>query len=459
MRTAEADRLRAQVDRLKQQNAELRREVGEARREMKRQAAPFRRRERVSDPKRPGRKKGHPPSNRAPPAEVDRDVNVPLCACPDCGGTDITDVKKLAPQIVVDIPPKIRPEAVRYHNESGHCGGCRRRVRSKHPDQHSTAIGAAGVQLGPRLLALSVDLRHRVGTPYRKLVEIFLLVFGLKVSAGALVRAHQRIAGRCLPTYHALTDAVRRAAVVHVDETGWHIANSTATSWLWVFATVTPRITVYAIRFSRGKDVVTEILGSAFAGILAVDGWAAYIGVPCRKGQCGAHLLRRCSELIDKAKGNAVSFPRQVRDLLRTAILLKASVGLLAPRRYRWFRDKLVDVFERLLQCRLTDPDNERLRKHLANHADEVLLHLDVPELPPTNNFGEQEVRPAVLTRKISAGNRTPTGAFTHAVLATMSRTAKRNDVVLTFTLPALLCSRDHAALLPLTDDLVTPSG
>src|SRR5579864_6284705 len=60
-----------------------------------RQAAPFRRREEKKVPpgekKKPGRPKGHPGAQRAIPEQIDERVDVPLEACPKCGGS-VTNV-------------------------------------------------------------------------------------------------------------------------------------------------------------------------------------------------------------------------------------------------------------------------------------------------------------------------------------------------------------------------------
>ena len=87
-----------------------------------------------------------------------------------------------------------------------------------------------------------------------------------------MCRANVSLAGKAGPTYGAMVSAVRRAAVAYPDETGWKIAGMLA--WLWVFATA--RVTVYAIRRSRGSDVVEEVLGADFAGIPRRDGWLGY---------------------------------------------------------------------------------------------------------------------------------------------------------------------------------------
>src|SRR5919112_2025003 len=51
---------------------------------------------------------------------------------------------------------------------------------------------------------------------------------------------------------------------------------------------------------------------------------------------------------------------------------------------------------------------------------------LDHHGVDTTNNLAEREVRPAVIARKLSAGNRTEAGAETHAVLASVFRTYRR---------------------------------
>jgi hypothetical protein len=81
--------------------------------------------------------------------------------------------------------------------------------------------------------------------------------FGLKVTRGGWCQADQRLAHQARPVYVELIEALRACAVVHSDETGWRIGLLSA--WLWVFTN--QHITVYAIRESRGHEVVIEILG------------------------------------------------------------------------------------------------------------------------------------------------------------------------------------------------------
>lgn len=451
---AERDALRAERDalaaRLRRAEMENRRQRGEidrlkaaleeALRAAKRQAAPFRRRRRKGKPGRPGRKPGHAPANRPVPDHVDEEIFAPLLGCPCCGG-EVEDVVDLAPQFVIDLPPEIRFWVRRFHTQSGWCGHCRRRVRSRHPEQHSTATGAAGVQVGPRALALGVDLKHRVGVPYKKISGVFYLFFGVTISAATWVRAEQRIAARLEPTYRALVETTRKSEVVHVDETGWYVTEATKKAWLWVFAVPEPKITLFAIRLSRSGEVAEEILGADFAGTIGIDGWAGYIQLLCRKGQCNGHLLRRARELLEVQLRGAARFPLAVERALLDGIAAKRLMGDLPPAHYAALCDQIRAQMQVLLAGRIEDPANRRFAQHLRNHAAELFTFLDVPGLAPTNNFGEQEIRPGVVVRKISAGNRTLDGAHVHEISASVSRTAERNGKALALLLPDLLRS------------------
>lgn len=457
----ERDQWHRRADALKAQTDTLKGELEEARRAAKRQAAPFARRCRKKHPQRPGRKPGHAAARRPAPPHIDAEVFVPLQDCPDCGGA-VEDVHDLAPQVVIELPPDIKLQAVCYHGQSGYCPCCGKRVRSRHPDQCNTATGAAGVQLGPRLLALAVDLHHRVGVTTRKVVGVFDLFFGLHLCAATISRAAQRIAGRCAPTHQALITEARRAAVVHADETGWYITEAARKAWLWVFAVPEPRITLYAIRLSRGGDVPLEILGADFAGVLGVDGWAGYVNLACRKGQCAAHLLRRCAELLEVQKQGAARFAHAVQRVLLAAMAVKHLHGELPPDDFAACCDQVRGELEVLLAGRIVEPANLRFLKHLRNHADELLTFLDVPLLEPTNNLGEREIRPAVVMRKVSTGNRTEPGAHAHEVIASLSRTAERNRRRFVDLLPPLLRSPETdriMAVLPMWDSPPAPPG
>jgi transposase len=447
---AERDRLREQVQALKKDNQNLRAKLEKAERAQKRPDAPFRRPEREAEPKKPGRKKGHEAATRAVPQEVDEDIEVPLQTCPCCGGQDLADIEDLEPQGVIDVPEPVRPTVRRYRNQSGYCQTCRKRVVSRHKDQPSTARGAAGVQVGPRTMALALDLKHRVGIPFRKVVGVLELLLKMRLSPGALVRIGQRVADRCEPTLTALVQTVRQADVVHADETGGYIVFEKDKAWLWVFTSPEPKVTLYVIRLSRGIEVPLEVLGPEFLGTLGIDGWAGYLNRPYDKGPCIGHLLRRCRSLLEVNKQGAARFPHQVKQVLLEAVQTKRLPPVLAKEDYLALVEQAHGPMAALLEGRVEHPLNRKFLKHLRTHQQELFTFLEVPGLTPSNNLAEREVRPAVIVRKISAGNRSLEGAFVHESLASISRTAERNGLHLAALLPDLLKSTDPNYVLPL---------
>ena len=137
-------------------------------------------------PKRPGRKRGHPGAFRHKPDHLDEAIEVGLCSCPHCGGTQFKDQNAIE-QLIEDIPP-VRPHVTRLTVYQGTCVGCGQSVRSKHPLQMSLAIGAAGVHLGPRALAVAADLNKAKGLSMRKTCAVLRDCFGLQLSSGGLLR-------------------------------------------------------------------------------------------------------------------------------------------------------------------------------------------------------------------------------------------------------------------------------
>src|ERR1700736_6723048 len=140
-------------------------------------------------------------------------------------------------------------------------------VRSKHPLQMSLAIGAAGVHLGPRALAVAADLNKAKGLSMRKTCAVLRDCFGLQLSSGGLSQALDRLAAKVKPQYDALAAELRQAPALHSDETSWWVAGPGW--WLWVFTT--QLLTFYVVAQSRGRELLSDILGKDFGGVLVSD--------------------------------------------------------------------------------------------------------------------------------------------------------------------------------------------
>lgn len=404
-------------------------------RKAKRQAAPFSKGEPRKDPKPPGRKSGPDygtPAFRAapPPGKIDEVHEAALPArCPSCGGA--VHETHIDCQYQVEIPRK--PVYRKFNVHVGRCACCGKRVQGRHALQTSDALGAAASQLGPDLQSSIVQLNKDAGLSHGKIQRLMKTLFGIELSRGGSVQAMMRAARRCEPVYHAIVQAMPKQKTITPDETGWRIGGALA--WLHVF--VTARLTCYAIDRKRGIAVAERILGLDYAGRLTHDGWAPYDRFWRAIHQtCLGHLLERCKQMIEAATGNAVRFPRQVKELLGDALDLRDryEADQVSDHGLTVARGRLEKRLDRLLEWHRSDPANERLAKHLARHRDQVFTFLYHPGLEATNWRAEQAIRPAVVNRKVWGGSRTDAGAGAQSILMSVLRTcAQQHRDTLTF--------------------------
>ena len=423
----EIEKLRRESQAQKREIARLRESVSEARRAGKRQAAPFSKGPPKSNPKRPGRKPGRgygAKARRPVPDHIDESYEAPIEACPYCGSDDL-DETKVVEQYEEDIPP-VTPRVRRFRIHVGRCLRCHRRVQGRHPLQTSAAIGAANVHLGPRAVALAADLNKQIGTSFGKVRTILRTAFSINVTRGGISQALDRVAKTLAPTYDALVEQVHNAPVAAADETGWKVAAHL--EWLWAF--VTPKVTVYRIMPGRGYAQACVVLGADFDGVLLRDGWSPYRRFEKATHQTciGGHLIRRCKENLETATRGEARLPHAILGILQRALRLRDHWldHPPAPHGRATQAGIVAASMDRYLTWNPTDNENRKLVKHLRNERDALFTFLKNPSVPASNWWGEQAIRPAVVTRKIWGGNRTRNGAITQQTIASVFRTCQQ---------------------------------
>lgn len=431
------DNPQAIIDQLRREVAELRAQLAEAleanrllqgrldqmERASARQAAPFRRRDSKKVPdgskKRPGRPPGHPGAHRAVPDHIDDHVDVPLSSCPGCGGP-VTAVEPIE-QFIEEIPP-VRPRVTRLVTYRGCCASCGE-VRSTHPLQTSTATGAAKVQLGPRARAAAVGLNKQFGLTMRKACRVLEQLCGLSLSPGGLALAAQRTAERVRPAFRALVVEIRGAAAVFVDETSWYVGEPG--HWLWTFTTVDA--TAFHVDPSRGRQVVLEMLGADFAGVLVSDCLAAYEGLPYRMHKCIAHHQRAIAKARDRPGTTDSSYLGQWKPLFTMVNALWKHRATLGEAEFARQRGHLEAWLDRLLGQERAQPGDEAIRQRIGKRRAVVLGCLDDPAAEPTNNRAERSFRDlGVMARKVSCGNKTERGKGAWECLTSLAVTCQQ---------------------------------
>jgi transposase len=286
----------------------------------------------------------------------------------------------------------------------------------------SLASGAAGVQLGPRALALAADLNKAKGLSMRKTCAVLQDCLGLHLTAGGLSQALDRLATKLKPQYDALARELRQAPVLHSDETSWWVAGPGW--WLWVFTN--RELTFYVVAQSRGRDLLNDVLGKDFAGVLVSDCLAVYDDSTAIQQKCYAHhhkAIRKAKELHPQ---QGEGFLCELSAMLRAAVALQGQKAELCPKTFLTLRQSLQHKAVELLEPPRSEPSEEAVRNRLNKQRDHLFTFLDHDGVDATNNLAERQLRPAVIARKISCGNKTPKGARTWQILASVAATCSQ---------------------------------
>jgi transposase len=237
-----------------------------------------------------------------------------------------------------------------------------------------------------------------------------------------------RAARRCEPAYRAIVRRVRQSRLIVPDETGWKIGGQLA----WLHVAVGADATAYLVHRQRGYEAAVELIGADYEGFLTHDGWSPYMQFVYATHQtCLGHLLRRSHELEEFAIGGGVRFPRQVKAILKQALLVRDQrdagelTSLQSVERARLLSKQMGELVSRPR----ANIDNERFAKHLWNQQESLFTFLQFQGVDATNYRAEQAVRPATANRKVWGGNRTETGADAQSILMSVLRTTTQRGI------------------------------
>ena len=408
------------ADRLADENEQLKKRLQELERISARQAAPFRRRERKKvDPakkKRPGRKPGHRGACRMVPPWVDAEIEVPLDGCPRCRGK----LENRAPltQYIEELPAS-RPRVTRLVTWVAECPTCGE-VRSTHPLQTSAGQGAAKVQLGPRALALAATLNKKLGLTMRKTCAVLKQLCGLTITPGGLSQSLARVAGKVQADYGQLREQVQASQAVFADETSWWVGGPGW--WLWVFTT--PQgTTFYRVDECRGSQVVQQVLGDDFSGMLVSDCLSSYDPPFYRKHKCIAHHLQAIGKARDRPDTQETAYLDEWETLFQQVIALYHQRDELSVAQFAKEKTKLSQWADRLLNRVCTQAGDLAVQNRLLKQQAHLFGCLEDSAAEPTNNRAERALRPAVIARKLSCGNKTDAGRQCWQILVSLAAT------------------------------------
>ena len=365
-------------------------------------------------PRKRGAPLGHRGDTRHIPPHVDIEETIPPpVVCPDCGHCDLTDLNTVDDRYMEDIPPALRVVTHRKYRQA-FCPHCQCVVH------HPEALHGPPVQTGPRLAAHLTQLRVRLGVTHRKLAVYATEVLGIPLTPSGVLGILNRMADRMEPVYNGIAHALTVQRVLHGDETGWKMDGQ---RWqMWCFCNAF--LAFFHPDKSRGSQVVIAILGGDFAGLLHCDFYAAY-NVLTNLQRCWIHFARDIHEerLITPNDSFLKTLHDKTQFIMDSAkALLTGSVPAAKTKKLQRSMHHALDEMTEL------EPSKSRaltLVERLRKHRHSLLNFLNVPGAEFHNNRAERQLRPVVIFRKLSFGNRTAIGALRYARLATVIETAR----------------------------------
>jgi len=193
---------------------------------------------------------------------------------------------------------------------------------------------------------------------------------------------------------------------------------------------------------------VEDILGKKYDGVLISDFLSAYNKIDTKaKQKCIVHLKRDLIKISKRysCDRSILGYVKRLEDLLDAAADLKKDYidKIISKKDYAAGRKELEDSLKDFSFPHPLKGPLVTLSKRLAKYKDNLFTFLYYEDVPFHNNHAEQQIRPDVLFRKITFGNRSPKGITNHSILQSIIQTARLNGIDCPKILKEILCGKD----------------
>ena len=334
--------------------------------------------------------------------EVDQFWDYYYDECPDCG--HLLSYADAPPRVLQQVEIEAMPTCVEEHRALAQwCNECQRMHYAPFPEE----LVKAGL-VGPRLTALVAYLKSVCHASFSTIRKFFRDVVGFRLSRGQLNKLVQKVSASLEDPYEELLRLLPDEDVLNVDETGHK--DQGKKFWTWCFRAAC--FTLYKIDPSRSSNVLLDVLGNEFDGVLGCDYFSAYrkymrLNENVALQFCLAHLVRDVKFLAEHPNPKNREYGEQlVNDLRRLFYVIHRrerykSEDHFHNHLYNACSDLMWDVHEKM-----STPECRNIGNRFFKHADSYFRFLTTPGIEPTNNLAEQAIRFVAIHRRITQGTR-----------------------------------------------------
>ncbi|MDO9257031.1 MAG: IS66 family transposase [Bacteroidales bacterium] len=349
---------------------------------------------------------GRPGVNECTPDRV-VNTNTEHVVCPDCGGN--LRSKDTRRRIVIDLPP-VNKETTLHNLERKECVDCGKVIQANPPGVLPKSL------FGNQLLTQFVVQHYVYG------ITIGTLSKQYNIGVGSIINALHNLAKMFESVYPRLIEDYRNAIVRHADETGWR--NDGLNGYAWLFCTLLHSI--YCFSNTRSSKIPKEIFGDTKDGFLVVDRYAGYNCLLVLLQYCYVHLIRDLKklELQFPSVPEITSFVEILTPQLANAIALHKEK--LSDKKY-YKKSKIIKRrILRIINSPANHPGIQQIQDIFRRNKDRMYNWVIDRNVPAENNFAERELRPTVISRKISFGSQSDKGAKTRERLMSVIHSLRK---------------------------------
>ncbi|MEK6895538.1 MAG: IS66 family transposase [Nanoarchaeota archaeon] len=332
-----------------------------------------------------GAPKGHPGTTREKKEPTER-INVEAVQCSYC--YDLLDKPfKQEKKIIEEIPDPQPIRIIEFLINHYKCPTCNKITIAKHKNLPQEG------NLGNNLQAQIALMKYEDRLPHRKIVQTLNRQYPLGLTPSTILEVTNRVAKKVEPEYNKIKQVIRNSPNVYSDETGHKVQGKKF--WLWGIAI---RVAViFAIRKRRCKEVLEELLGEKYNGIISCDGWSTYYCYSKNLQRCWAHLLRE-AEYLAEQHGSAQLFFKELKEIY-FAVDKVTEEDSLQTRKELY--EKCILQMERLAGRMDAYTELRKFAVKIRNGGNYFFTRILHTFVESTNNRAERALREPIVQRKI----------------------------------------------------------
>lgn len=361
-----------------------------------------------------GAQQGHKAYTKHIPERIDRVVPLISKKCSECGSKLPGKTQEVRERYITDLHFVAKVKHTKYQIHRKYCRTCKKLVEPQVPNALPYA------RFGLTLMLFIMYLRFGLRLPLNKIREFLQTMYGISIGEGEIILISHQLAKAFGPYYQTLERLLKLCKVKYSDATSWRMNGKNYTAWVFI----TLGAVLYKITRKGTADTPLKFFGKTQQGnILVVDRHSVNRNVVAEAG----FIVQFCwSHILDDAKKLARDFGREGRYVKRKLKLIFADAVGLCHQGTEGQVMKLKERVEHLLARHYQHKTVWKFVKNLVKRdLENLFIFVTHPDVDPTNNISERELRELVLIRKISNGSRSEQGAETTAILLSIIKTLR----------------------------------